>query len=39
MALMKCPECEREISNTSKICIHCGYPLHKKRYISANSII
>lgn len=22
MALMKCPECEREISNTSKICIH-----------------
>ena len=39
MALMKCPECEREISNTSKICIHCGYPLHKKRYISKKLIV
>lgn len=25
--LIKCPECQREISDKSKCCIHCGYPL------------
>lgn len=27
MALIKCPECEREISDRAKVCIHCGYPM------------
>lgn len=27
MALIKCPECQKEISDKSKQCIHCGYPL------------
>ena len=27
MALIKCPECGKEISDKSKACIHCGYPL------------
>lgn len=27
MALITCPECEKEISDKSKQCIHCGYPL------------
>lgn len=27
MALINCPECGREISDKSKACIHCGYPL------------
>ena len=27
MALIKCPECGKEISDKSKQCIHCGYPL------------
>lgn len=27
MALIKCPECNREISDKAKQCIHCGYPL------------
>ena len=27
MALIKCPECGKEISDKSKLCIHCGYPL------------
>lgn len=27
MALIDCPECGREISDKSKQCIHCGYPL------------
>lgn len=27
MALIKCPECQREISDKVKACPHCGYPL------------
>lgn len=27
MALIKCPECGKEVSNKAKSCIHCGYPL------------
>lgn len=27
MALIKCPECEKEISDKAPACIHCGYPL------------
>lgn len=27
MALIKCPECGNQISDKSKTCIHCGYPL------------
>ncbi len=27
MALIQCPECGKEISNKSRECIHCGFPL------------
>ena len=27
MALIKCPECGKEVSDKAEICIHCGYPL------------
>lgn len=27
MALIRCPECGREISGRAERCIHCGYPL------------
>lgn len=27
MALIKCPECNKEISNTAKRCPNCGYKL------------
>lgn len=27
MSLIKCPECGKEISDKSEICIHCGYPI------------
>lgn len=27
MALIKCPECGKEVSDKAKSCIHCGYPL------------
>lgn len=29
MALIKCPECQQQISDKSKQCIHCGYPLEE----------
>lgn len=30
MALIKCPECGKEISDTAKNCIHCGYALKEE---------
>ena len=27
MALIKCPECNKEISDTTSVCIHCGYKI------------
>ena len=30
MALINCPECGKEISDTSDVCIHCGYKLKSK---------
>ena len=27
MALIKCPECGKDISDKAVSCIHCGYPL------------
>lgn len=32
MALIKCPECEREISDKAKACPHCGCPINEKKY-------
>lgn len=30
MALIKCPECNKEISDTTKSCPHCGYSIKKE---------
>ena len=30
MAIIKCPECKREISDQADKCPHCGYPLRNK---------
>ena len=30
MALIKCPECEREVSDQAQSCPNCGYPLRKQ---------
>lgn len=35
MALIKCPECNKEVSDKATVCIHCGYPLPKYVDISA----
>ena len=29
MALIKCPECGKDVSDQATTCIHCGYPLRK----------
>lgn len=29
MALIKCPECNGQVSDKADVCIHCGYPLKK----------
>lgn len=29
MALIKCPECGKEISDKAEACIHCGYPIRE----------
>ena len=29
MALIKCPECGKDISDKSKTCINCGYPIYE----------
>lgn len=39
MALIKCPECGQEISDTAKTCPNCGYPIQKKeKHISIKAI-
>ena len=30
MAIIKCPECGKEISDDATVCIHCGYPIQKQ---------
>nr|QGT50978.1 hypothetical protein Firmicute1046_0540 [uncultured Firmicutes bacterium] len=27
MALIKCPECGKEVSDSAKVCLNCGYPI------------
>lgn len=39
MSLIICPECKKEVSDQSKICIHCGYPLKKSRTFPIGTII
>lgn len=36
MALFKCPECEKEISDKATTCPHCGFPL-KELSTSSNT--
>lgn len=38
MALIKCPECGKEISDASAACIHCGYPLNKNPGIQETEV-
>lgn len=42
MALINCPECGKQISDQSEVCIHCGFPIENvksnKILISVNGI-
>lgn len=31
MALIKCPECQREVSDKAQNCPHCGYPMREEK--------
>ena len=31
MALINCPECGKQVSDSAKACIHCGYQLEKTK--------
>lgn len=31
MALIMCPECGREVSNKTSVCIHCGFPINNEK--------
>lgn len=33
MALIKCPECGKNISDKAYQCIHCGYPLEPAKQL------
>lgn len=37
--LVKCPECNKEISNKANQCVYCGYPLHKKEKIEESNTV
>lgn len=39
MALIKCPECEMQVSDKAKICIHCGYPLEEMKLSLSEEIV
>lgn len=46
MALIKCPECQKEISDSVELCPNCGYPIHyeeqnsdKKRAVTTDSVV
>lgn len=39
MALIKCNECEKEISNESKVCVNCGAPIKIKKEKSNKKLL
>ena len=39
MALINCPECGNEVSDTAKKCIHCGYQLKQSRFNKKKAVL
>lgn len=37
MALINCPECGKEISDTAQSCPHCGYPIVSKETVNISA--
>lgn len=38
MALIKCTECGKEVSDKASVCIHCGYPIHSNEVVNVQVI-
>ena len=38
MALINCPECNKEISDKANICINCGYPIAELKILKKESL-
>lgn len=38
MAIIICPECKKELSDTLKVCPHCGFSIKKKNTISKKKV-
>ncbi len=38
MALLRCPECGKEISSEAKNCMHCGLPITEKKLETARHL-
>jgi ribosomal protein L37E len=36
MVLMICPECGKEVSDKSKACVHCGFPMSGQKPVHKN---
>lgn len=39
MALIKCPECSREVSEQANSCPHCGFPIKKQSHKDIENIL
>ena len=37
MALIKCKECQKEISDKSKVCVNCGSATYEKKIVNKNN--
>ena len=37
MSLIDCPECNKEVSDSSSSCTHCGFPLEKEKVLASNN--
>lgn len=36
MALIKCPDCQKDVSSQAESCLHCGCPISKKNNTNQN---
>ena len=40
MALINCPDCNKQVSDSAKRCVNCGYPIRaKQQYYGARAVM